>query len=103
MAYASPWNFGPLDEDARSVQDVIDLLISDWNGLVSWEKESGELLHEAYLLKLDCSKARQKLGWVPRWSLETAIKKIIEWQCSYQQNKNMQDVGLTQINQYMNS
>jgi len=103
LAYAAPWNFGPRDEDARSVAEVVNMLIEQWDGAASWEKEGSEQPHEANLLKLDCSKARQKLGWVPRWSLETAIKKIIEWRCFYQQNKNMQDVGLAQINEYMNT
>lgn len=102
MTFASPWNFGPRDEDARSVQDVINLLIDQW-GDAGWEKEGEEQPHEANLLKLDCSKARQHLAWVPRWSLETAIQKIVDWQRAFQEKKNMQEVSLTQITQYMNS
>jgi CDP-glucose 4,6-dehydratase len=99
-AYASPWNFGPNDEDSRSVKDVVDLLIGQWGSSVSWSKEGSEQPHEANLLKLDCSKARQQLGWMPRWNLETAIEKIVEWQSAFRQNKNMQDVSLAQINQF---
>lgn len=100
---AAGWNFGPRDEDNRSVQEVIDLIISGWDGATRWENDGAEQPHEANLLKLDCSKARQQLGWVPKWDLETAIKKIVEWQKSFQGNANMRDVSLAQINQYTNT
>ncbi|WP_114639659.1 CDP-glucose 4,6-dehydratase [Polynucleobacter necessarius] len=102
-AFASGWNFGPNDKDNRPVQEVIDLLIAGWGESVSWEKEGLEQPHEANLLKLDCSKAHSRLGWVPKWNLETATQKIVEWQKVYQAKKNMQEVSLSQINQYMSA
>lgn len=101
--FASPWNFGPRDEDARPVQEVINLLINLWGTSAAWEQEAGQQPHEANFLKLDCSKARQHLAWVPKWNLQTAIEKIVDWQRAYQQNKNMQDVTLEQIKQYVNT
>jgi CDP-glucose 4,6-dehydratase len=103
MHYASPWNFGPRDEDARSVAEVIDLLIKRWGGAASWEREGAEQPHEANLLKLDCSKARQYLAWAPRWTLETAIEKIVDWQNNSREMKDMQAFTLAQINEYMNT
>jgi CDP-glucose 4,6-dehydratase len=101
MKYASPWNFGPRDEDARCVQEVINLLIDQWGSSAKWEKEVVEQPHEANLLKLDCSKAHRELGWYPKWSLETAILKIVDWQKAFQEKQNMRDMTLAQIKQYM--
>jgi len=101
-AFASGWNFGPRDEDNRAVKEVVELLISGWGDLARWEKEGLEQPYEANLLKLDCSKARSQLGWSPKWNLETAVQKIIEWQKAHQATENMQEVSLGQINQYMN-
>jgi CDP-glucose 4,6-dehydratase len=102
-AFASSWNFGPRDEDNRAVQEVVDLLISGWGDAVCWEKEGLEQPHEANLLKLDCSKARMQLGWTPKWNLETAVQKIVEWQKSFQAKENMQELSLGQINDYMSA
>jgi len=99
-AFTSSWNFGPRDEDNRSVQEVVDLLISSWGEAAQWEKEGSEQPHEANLLKLDCSKARAKLGWIPKWDLETATQKIVQWQKAFQKKENMQEVSLTQIREY---
>jgi CDP-glucose 4,6-dehydratase len=102
-AFATGWNFGPRDEDNRTVQEVIELLISGWGDSAKWEKEGSEQPHEANLLRLDCSKARSQLGWVPKWNLENATKKIVDWQKAFQAKENMQEVSLAQINQYMDS
>jgi CDP-glucose 4,6-dehydratase len=102
-AFASGWNFGPSDEDNRVVQEVVDVLISGWGDAAHWEKEGSEQPHEANLLKLDCSKARTQLRWIPKWRLETAIQKIIEWQKAFQAQENMQEVSLAQINHYMST
>ena len=97
------WNFGPRDEDARSVQDVINLLIKNWGSAASWTQDQSEQPHEAHSLKLDCSKARQYLNWVPRWSLEQAIQNITQWQQDHQQQSNMHETSLNQIASYQNS
>jgi CDP-glucose 4,6-dehydratase len=103
-AFASAWNFGPRDEDNRAVQEVVDLLISRWGESAYWEKEGSEQPHESHLLKLDCSKARVQLDWIPKWELEIAIQKIVQWQKAYQSKKqNMQEFSLAQINQYLSS
>lgn len=97
------WNFGPRDEDARSVQDVINLLIECWGSKARWQQDQSEQPHEAHSLKLDISKARQYLNWAPRWSLEKAIENISQWQQSYQQAINMREISLQQIESYQNS
>ncbi len=101
--FASGWNFGPRDEDNRSVQEVVDLMISNWGESASWEKLGLEQPHEANFLKLDCTKARMQLGWIPKWNLEIAVQKIIQWQRAFQANQNMQEFSIAQINDYMSS
>ena len=100
-AFASAWNFGPSDEDNRSVQEVVELFISGWGEIAHWEMQSLEQPHEANFLKLDCSKARAQLGWAPKWDLELAMQKIVQWQRAYQAKENMQEFSLAQINYYM--
>lgn len=97
------WNFGPRDDDARSVQEVINLLIKGWGSAATWTQDQSEQPHEAHSLKLDCSKARQYLNWLPRWSLEQAIENIIQWQQAYQNQGNMHEISLKQIATYQNS
>jgi CDP-glucose 4,6-dehydratase len=81
----------------------MELLISKWGKNATWSLDGTEQPHEAHLLKLDCSKANTQLKWVPRWDLETAIEKIVEWEHSFLQKEDMRVLSLKQINQYMNA
>ena len=98
--FASAWNFGPRDEDARSVKEVISLLIKTSPEGGVWEQDLNEQPHEAHSLKLDCSKADQLLGWKPRWSLETAIQNIVDWQKAFLAKEDMKKISLEQIDAY---
>ena len=100
IAFNGAWNFGPRDEDARSVQAVVDMVIKNWGGAASWQQDTGGNPYEAHLLKLDCSKARQYLHWVPQWNLERAITQVTKWHKAYRQQLNMRDFSLQQINSY---
>lgn len=97
------WNFGPRVEDARSVQEVVNLLMRSWASPTSWIQDQGEQPHEAHSLSLDCSKARQLLNWIPRWTLEQSIENIVQWQQAYQNQLNMREISLHQIASYQNS
>ncbi len=97
------WNFGPRDEDARSVHDVIDCLIDHWGEPAVWKQDDAEQPHEARSLKLDISKARQFLKWSPKWGLDQAISNISQWHSQYQQSADMRKVSLNQIHNYQNN
>jgi CDP-glucose 4,6-dehydratase len=97
---AEGWNFGPRDEDARPVQWIVEHLCDLWGGGASWTLQPGNHPHEASFLKLDISKARQRLQWTPRWTLETALKRITEWHQAWLEDQDMRTICLNQINQY---
>lgn len=100
QANAEGWNFGPRDEDAKPVQWIVEHLCQDWGNGASWTLQPGEHPHEANFLKLDISKARQRLQWAPRWSLETALSRITEWHQAWLANHDMRALCLHQISQY---
>jgi CDP-glucose 4,6-dehydratase len=77
--FAGGWNFGPPDEDVRSVEWIVKRLCEQWGNGASYEIDKGEHPHEAHYLKLDCSKAGELLGWYPRWNLNKALTSILEW------------------------
>lgn len=98
--YSGAWNFGPRDEDARTVKEVIELLIKNWNSSARWVQDESQHPHEANALKLDISKARQHLNWAPRWNLDQAVKKVAEWQTAFQNREDMRVLSLLQIESY---
>jgi len=99
-AYAEGWNFGPNDEDAKPVQWIVEKLTKSWGEGASWMLDGGDHPHEAHYLKLDCSKAKARLDWQPRWHLEEALSAIIDWHRAYLEGKDMRALTLRQISAY---
>lgn len=99
--YTGGWNFGPSDEDARTVQWIVEKLTTAWGEGANWLLDGGDHPHEAHYLKLDCSKAKSRLAWHPRWHLDETLIKIIDWQKKYQQGADMKVATLEQIDIYL--
>lgn len=97
---AEGWNFGPKDDEARPVQWIVGRMASAWGPSASWQEDSGNHPHEANYLKLDSSKANVRLGWEPRWPLATALEHIISWHRAWLKHDDMQEICMTQIQQY---
>ena len=98
--FAEAWNFGPYDQDAKPVSWILDRLINLWEGDASWELDAVEHPPEDKYLKLDCSKARAKLGWYPRLNLETSLGWIVDWYQAYQAKADMRRFTERQIIHY---
>ncbi|HKR65283.1 MAG TPA: CDP-glucose 4,6-dehydratase [Thermoanaerobaculia bacterium] len=94
--FAEAWNFGPMEHDVRSVRDIADALVARWGAGAKWEQDESTQPHEARMLKLDSSKARARLGWMPRLSLDTALDWIVEWH----QHDDPRAATLEQIERY---
>ena len=76
--YAQAFNFGPQPDANRSVRDLVEEVLRHWPG--AWEQVHQEKhLKEAPLLSLAIDKARDVLGWQPRWDFPTTIRETIAW------------------------
>jgi CDP-glucose 4,6-dehydratase len=97
-AFAEAWNFSPPVDESRSVSWLVERLRRSWPGELSAEvapPASDE--HEARLVKLDATKARERLDWFPMWSLERGVDAIVEWYDAYRGNRDLRAVTLAQI------
>jgi CDP-glucose 4,6-dehydratase len=76
---AEAWNFGPKDESSRTVRELVEAMIAAW-GSGKWEDKSDpKAVHEAKLLRLSIEKAKQRLGWSPRWGFDETVRRTTEW------------------------
>jgi len=78
--FAGCYNVGPDECDCVTTQRLAELFQQYWGEGFSWVSESeGNAPHEANVLKLDCSKIKAVFGWRPRWHVENAIAKTVDW------------------------
>ena len=98
LKYSKAFNFGPLPGDHLSVKELVEEAINNW-GSGSWSDASDPSQpHEAGLLKLDITRAKNELQWVPKLSAKDAIAWTLDW---YKQPGHKQvDFSFQQINDY---
>jgi CDP-6-deoxy-D-xylo-4-hexulose-3-dehydrase len=79
-AFAEGWNFGPDDNEATSVLDLARRIEREWGhiALDVAPPATGEA-YEALDLRLNCSKARERLGWAPILTLDDAVGMTVDW------------------------
>ncbi|NGM83669.1 CDP-glucose 4,6-dehydratase [Paenibacillus sp. 7124] len=97
VRYAEGWNFGPEEQDAQSVESVVSRFCRLWGEGAAYEVVPDDKLHEAAALKLDCSKAKARLGWRPRWNLDTALAQTAAWYKAYLNGEDMLEFCRAQI------
>lgn len=75
------FNFGP--SEAITVRRVMEIAKSVWSE-VNWGY-TDEITHPhmVYKLRLDCSEAKEILGWTPIWTIRKSVIKTIEWYKDY--------------------
>jgi CDP-glucose 4,6-dehydratase len=100
--YAEGWNFGPNENDAQSVSWIVEQLGKLWGTKTTWKELPQPYPHEANYLKLDCSKARQKLKWAPKLNLYTTLQWVVEWYQGCNNNENIETLTKKQIISYQN-
>ncbi len=98
--YATAYNFGPADDDAREVGWIVEKMVGFWGDGASWVLDADPGVHEAGYLKLDASRAKSDLAWTPRLNLETTLQWLVEWYRAWQSGQDMQALTLKQIHQY---
>lgn len=95
IKYAGYYNVGPDDGDCFQTGALADLFVRKWGEGIKWVNGHDGGPHEANFLKLDCSKLKSVFGWKPRWNLETAVEKTVEWAKAWQ--KHVDSVHVNQI------
>ncbi|MBU1003184.1 MAG: CDP-glucose 4,6-dehydratase [Proteobacteria bacterium] len=96
---ACGWNFGPADEDALTVAQVAEQIKARWDAFSYAVETTTNQPHEAGLLRLDCTKARTELSWVPVWKAGTALDKTVDWYRTYYQQGR--SIASEQIGEYV--
>lgn len=99
--FAKAWNFGPDARGEATVGEVAEATARLWgkDARVELVPLSGHP-HEAGLLRLDSTRARNELGWQPHWSLQRALEQTVAWHRAWLQGTDMTAFSLDQIRAY---
>jgi CDP-glucose 4,6-dehydratase len=94
------WNFGPDENQSKTVADVANIAAEVWGVKKSWENDSGNHPHEASMLILNSNKARTNLGWSDKLSFEETVEWTTNWYINVNSGKNPLEETLKNIRDF---
>lgn len=97
------YNVGPDDSDSFETCAIVDSFVKYWGNGLKWVDKNDGGPHEASLLKLDCTRIKSAFGWKPKWTLDNAVQKTVEWTKCYIGGGNLRALMDAQIEEYINS
>ncbi|RZI99496.1 MAG: CDP-glucose 4,6-dehydratase [Brevundimonas sp.] len=99
--FARSWNFGPDADSDATVGEVARLTCRLMGDAGRYRLPAvPATLHEAGLLRLDSSLARSALGWRPRWALEEAVARTVDWHQAWLSGQDMKAFSERQISDF---
>jgi CDP-glucose 4,6-dehydratase len=98
--FSESWNFGPDEQGTVSVATILDSVREIWGAEMRWRVDDISHPEEARYLRLDCTKARTKLGWKPLWNLHSALEATVQWYKAYQTRQELREMAESQILSY---
>lgn len=104
---AGNYNVGPDEGDCYTTGQLVTMFCKKWNAAtnmsMTWKNVyhgAGEP-HEAKFLKLDSSKLKSTFDWKPRWNLEKAMEKVIDWTKIYFEGGDIEQCMRCQIEEFL--
>lgn len=97
------YNVGPDESSCVKTGELVSLFKEHWgDGFdVKFNNDNADVFHEANFLKLDNTKIKTRLGWLPVWDIDTAVEKTVEWTKSYINGNDVRHVMRNQIEEYL--
>ncbi len=97
--FAEAWNLGPSEESEIAVLSLVEKMEEHWPEMRHEVRDDAGQPHEARYLKLDCAKARTRLGWRPVWGIEKTVENTARWYRSFYQAGAVS--SRSQLDQYL--
>ena len=98
--WTGSWNFGPSNNEVRTVKDVAQVIINQFGKGSIEILESQTQVHEARLLQLNCDKAHQLLGWYPRWHAQETLEATGLWYKDMMNGVSAEQITRNQIHSF---
>jgi CDP-glucose 4,6-dehydratase len=100
---AGCYNVGPDERDCVSTGRLVQMFCEAFGGGFGWRGAVEENApYESHFLRLDSSRMKQRFGWSPRWHVEEAVGKTVEWTKAYLEGEDVRAVMERQIEEFLN-
>lgn len=100
-SYAGYYNIGPDECDCLTTGELVSMFAEHWGEGLTWKSNQiAQAPHEAHFLKLDSSKVKSEIGWIPKWHIEKAIEETVHFAKIWLENGNINREMIREIQHY---
>lgn len=101
--FSGYYNVGPNDEDCITTGDLATLFCEKWGNNLKWiNKSEKDAPHESNFLKLNNMKIKNTFNWAPKWGINKAVEKTVEWTKAYSNKEDIIKITDNQIEEFFN-
>jgi CDP-glucose 4,6-dehydratase len=101
IKFSGYYNVGPNDEDCITTGDLATLFCKKWGNNIKWiNKSEKNAPHESNFLKLNNTKIKNTFNWNPKWGINEAVEKTVEWTKAYSNKEDIIKVTDNQIDEF---
>jgi CDP-glucose 4,6-dehydratase len=94
-------NIGPDEESFVSVAEVSHRVATNLGVNSDWKLSKSNEPHEAGLLALDATLAKESLGWHGKLGFEDAIKWTTDWYQAVNRGNDAKETSISQIEEFI--
>ena len=95
------YNVGPAQDNCLTTGELVGQFCKKWQDELEWINQSDAGPHETNLLFLNSDKLADTFKWMPKWNIEKAVEKVVEWEKEFLDNNDMEKIMRKQIQEYM--
>lgn len=100
--FADAYNVGPNRDDCITTGELTDLFCKCWGEGLTWiDKSEKNTVHEAKFLALDSTKIKMNLNYEPKWNIQKAVEKTVDWSRVYKEGGDISKCMEEQIITFM--
>lgn len=96
-AVACAWNLGPASEATTTVEELARSFLAIYDPQTSIVIDENSDIVEAPYLALDARRAKERLGWNPRYGTAAAIAATAHWYAAWRSGEDVERLTLEQL------
>ena len=98
--YCEGWTFGPDADGVSTVWEVAKEVVKHYGSGELKDSSDPKAVHESKLLMLNINKAKTRLDWKPRMSMQKCMELVVDWYKRYK-NEDVYNLCVEQIAKFI--
>lgn len=98
--FCAAFNFGPAENDLRTVDALVREIVRHWPGEIGYTSAQEPIARETQRLSLNVRKAEVLLNWRVNWNVHRTVAETVDWYRRHHAGVSAEQLTIEQIRRY---